>query len=139
MNRRRLVIGIVALAGAAIFDSDFVRGGTFPMRQEYVAVALNGERFDDKYRTLVLYYDNRGYVIGAYAGCNHFSAEVRFLTGGLYTFGGAFQTAMGCGAKNDAEKVYFGALLRTRYWRISGEKLILAGPGDVLEFEAAAK
>jgi heat shock protein HslJ len=104
------------------------------MGQEYVAVALNGERFGDRSRTLVLGRDHRGHVMGAYAGCNHFGLEVTFLIGGSFVPQGGFQTAVACWGKNDAEKVYFDALRRTNRWRISGDKLTLAGDKDVLEF-----
>ena len=138
MNRRFLIVTMLA-AIAVTAGGDWLRAEPFPLKQVYVATALNGRPFDDRSRTLWLWHDHRGHVIGAYAGCNQFSAEVTFFNEGHYTIRGAFQTAAGCGAKNDAEKMYFDTLLRTKQWRISEGRLILQGDKDVLQFETAKK
>ena len=140
MRRGLLAFAIGVLAVAAVILSwELVQGRTFPVGQEYGAVALNGTRFDDRSRTLVLMRRDLGHVIVAYAGCNWFGGYVTFLVGGLYVIRESWMTAGYCGAKNDTEKVFFDALLRTKHWRISGERLVLVGLSDVLQFEPVVK
>jgi heat shock protein HslJ len=138
MNRRWVVMGALA-AVVLTASSHRARAEPFPLKQRYVAVALNGKPYDDRSRTLTLTNDPKlGFVIHAFAGCNYANLIVEFADGGRMTRKKSWVTARYCKPKMASERLYFDALWKMNRWRIESERLILAGDKDVLEFEAAA-
>ena len=137
MNRRWVVIGALAAVTLAA-NSRCAWAEPFPLKQQYVAVVLNGKPYDDRSRTLTLTSDPKlGFVIHAFAGCNYANVIVEFADGGRMTRKKSWVTARYCKHKMVSERLYFDALWKMNRWRIESEKLILAGDKDVLEFEAA--
>jgi heat shock protein HslJ len=139
--RHHLLFVAVGLfvAIAVMLGWEFWQGRTFPLNQRYIVATVNGQRFDDRSINLLLGRGPQGYSISAYAGCNHFGANVIFLVAGMYVIRGSWMTAMYCTDRHEVEKQYFDALLRTNHWRITEGQLILRGLSDVLRFDAEKK
>jgi heat shock protein HslJ len=125
---------VVALAAGWVV----LHWSVFPMYRQYMAVAINGDKFDEPRPTLTLIF-GWGYRISGFGGCNHWSAAIEFADHNNFTIKTLYQTALACPGKVQAENKFVQALLAARRWRMDGPALILQGDNDVLRFEPASK
>ncbi len=98
----------------------------------WVLSRINGSGYSGARITLQI-ENNR---VSGFSGCNRYFASVERLGDGRVNVGFIGSTKKLCvrGNANQIESAYLGALRRSQYYRVSGNRLVLEGNGSNLVF-----